>query len=68
MLGSHWHKSGFHRLLAHRGSGLLVLLLGALLLVACATVEAPGRATQQPEAITLGMGATDGSCNTTLCC
>ena len=34
----------------------LLLLLGALLLVACATVEAPGRATEQPEAITLGMG------------
>ncbi len=42
----------------------IVLLLGALLLVACATVEAP----DQPEAITLGMGTTDGSCGTTLCC
>ena len=42
----------------------MVLLFGALLLAACATVEAP----QQPEAITLGMGTTDGSCDTTLCC
>ena len=42
----------------------LFLLLGALLLVACATVEAP----EQPEAITLGIGTTDGSCGTTLCC
>ena len=39
-----------------------------MLLVACATVEAPGRPTEQPEAITLGMGTTDGSCGTTLCC
>jgi endonuclease YncB( thermonuclease family) len=46
----------------------IVLLLGALLIVACATVEAPGRATEQPEAIILGMGTTDGSCGTTLCC
>ena len=42
--------------------------MSALLLVACATVEAPGRATEQPEAIVLGMGTTDGSCSTTLCC
>ncbi len=48
--------------------GLLFLLLGALLLVSCATVEAPGRATEQPEAIILGMGTTDGGCGTTLCC
>jgi len=47
---------------------VLLLLLGALLLAACATVEAPGRATEQPEAIILGMGTTDGSCGTTLCC
>ena len=46
----------------------LFLLLGALLLVSCATVEAPGRATEQPEAIILGMGTADGSCATTLCC
>ena len=32
---------------------VLLLLLGALLLVACATVEAP----EQPESITLGMGS-----------
>jgi len=38
--------------------------LAALLLIACATVEAPG----QPEAITLGMGTINGSCGTTLCC
>ncbi len=37
-------------------------------MVACATVEAPGRATEQPEAIILGVGTTDGSCGTTLCC
>ena len=43
---------------------LLFLILGAVLLVSCATVEAP----KQPEAITLGMGTTDGSCGTTLCC
>ena len=42
----------------------MFLLLGALLLVACATVEAP----EQPEAIVLGIGTTDGSCGTTLCC
>jgi len=42
----------------------MFLLLGALLLVACATVEAP----KQPEAIVLGMGTTDGSCRTTPCC
>ncbi len=48
--------------------GLLFLLLGTLLLVACATVEAPGRATVQPEAIILGIGTTDGGCGTTLCC
>ncbi len=47
-----------------RCQGLLFLALGALLLVACATVEAP----EQPEAIILGMGTTDGSCSTTLCC
>ena len=47
---------------------VLLLLLGALLLAACATVEAPGKATEQPEAITLGRGTTDGSCGTTLCC
>ncbi len=47
-----------------RRKSQIVLLLGALLLVACATVEAP----EQPEAITLGMGTTDGSCGTTLCC
>ena len=47
---------------------VLPLLLGGLLLVACATAEAPGRATEQPEAIILGMGTTDGSCDTTLCC
>jgi len=46
----------------------LFLLLGVMLLVACATVEAPGKATEQPEAITLGIGTTDGSCGTTLCC
>jgi len=40
----------------------LFLLLGVLL--ACAPVEAPERA----DAITLGMGTTDGSCSTTLCC
>ena len=68
MLGSHYHKSGFHRLSASRGSGLLFLLLGALLLTACAAVEAPGRATEQPQAIILGIGTTDGSCGTTLCC
>ena len=38
--------------------------MGALLLSACATAEAPER----PEAITLGMGTTDGSCGTNLCC
>ena len=43
---------------------VLLLPLAVLLLVACATVEAP----EQPEAITLGMGTTDGSCGTTLCC
>ncbi len=48
--------------------GLLLLLLSTLLLAACATVEAPGRATVQPETIILGMGATDGSCGTTLWC
>ena len=42
----------------------VLLLPLAVLLVACATVEAP----EQPEAITLGMGTTDGSCGTTLCC
>ena len=42
----------------------IVLFLGPLLLVACTTVEAP----EQPEAITLGMGTTDGICGTTLCC
>ena len=47
---------------------VLQLLSGALLLAACATVEAPGSATVQPEAITLGLGTTDGSCDTTLCC
>ncbi len=47
---------------------VLLLLLGALLLVACATVEAPGKATEQPETIILGIGTTDGSCSTTLCC
>ncbi len=41
--------------------------MGALPLVACATVEAPGRATVQPEAIILGMGTADGSCSN-LCC
>ncbi|MFB3060316.1 MAG: hypothetical protein ACE10C_03000 [Candidatus Binatia bacterium] len=46
----------------------LLLLLGALLLVACATVEAPRSAKEQPEAIILGMGTMDGSCGTTLCC
>ena len=40
------------------------LLETATLLVACATVEA----TEQPEAIILGIGTTDGSCGTTLCC
>ena len=50
--------------MALRDRGLLFLLLGALLLVACATVEAP----EQPEAIVLGIGTTDGSCGTTLCC
>ena len=39
--------------------GLLFLLLG-MLLVACTTVEAP----EQPEAITLGIGTSDGSCGT----
>ena len=39
----------------------IVLLMGALLLVACAPVEAP----EQPEAISLGMGTTDGNCGTT---
>ena len=43
---------------------VLLMLLGALLAVACATVEAP----EQPRAITLGIGTTDGSCGTTLCC
>ncbi len=46
----------------------LLLLLGALLLAACSVVEAPGRATEQPQTITLGIGTTDGSCGTTLCC
>ena len=53
---------------ATRYQGLSFLLLATLLLVACATVEAPGRATVQPEVITLGIGTTDGSCGTTLCC
>ena len=65
MLGLHYHKSGCHRL---EGHGLLFLLLGILLLVACSIVEAQGSATEQPEAIVLGMGSTDGSCGTTLCC
>ena len=43
---------------------VLLLLLGALLLVACATVEAPN----QSESITLGIGTADGSCGTALCC
>ena len=47
---------------------VLPLFLVALLLVACATVEAPGRATEQPEVIVLGIWTTDGSCGTTLCC
>ncbi len=36
----------------------IILLLGGLLLGACGTVEAPGSATEQPEAISteLGMG------------
>ncbi len=37
-------------------------------MVSCATVEAPGKATEQPETIILGIGTTDGSCSTTLCC
>ena len=41
MLGSHYHKSGCHKL---EGRGLLFLLLVALLLVACTTAEAPGSA------------------------
>ena len=57
-----------HSMATRRCHGLLFLLLGAALLVACAPVEAPGRATKQPEAIILGMGTTDGSCGTTLCC
>ena len=57
MLGSHYHKSVCHKL---EGRGLLFLLLGALLLAACATVEAPA----QPEAIVLGMCTTDGNCGT----
>ena len=45
--------------------GLLIVAAGsALLLAACATVEAP----EEADAITLGMGTTDGSCGTTLCC
>ena len=47
---------------------VLLLLMGALLLAACAKVEAPGSATEQPEPIVLGMGTTNGSCGTTLCC
>ncbi len=57
-----------HGMAMRKRQGLLFLLLSALLLAACATVEAPGRATEQPEAIILGMGTTDGSCGTTLCC
>ena len=33
-----------------------------------AVVSFAGRAPEQPEAITLGMGPADGSCGTTLCC
>ncbi len=57
-----------HSVATRKCQGLLFLLLGVLLLVACATVEAPGRATEEPDAIVLGMGTTDGSCGTTLCC
>jgi len=53
-----------HGMATRKCQGIAFLLLGVLLLVACATVEAP----EQPKAITLGIGTSDGSCGTTLCC